>query len=104
MLFEGDDIVGSRMARQSIALFAAPAMSIERLAKVKTIVVTFVGGPPPDTFEVVTPTLMMGTQRAYSVVGAHKVPNTEMHTEIRETADPCMCIHLCIYIFTRACS
>ena len=79
VMFKGEDIVGARMAKQSIPLFASLAMSIERLAEVKTVVVTFVGGPPPDTFEVVTPAVITGVQQAYGVIGARKVSNTEMH-------------------------
>ena len=70
VLFVGENIVGSRVATQRVPLIAAPAMSIGRLAEVKTVTVTFnAGGPPPDTYDVVAPTFLTNVQRSYGILG-----------------------------------
>ena len=77
-----NEIVGSRRAVEYLPLFAATAMSVARLGEVDKVSVTFNTGVPPDTFDVVTPSIVIGAERTYSVTGATKVSATEMYFEL----------------------
>jgi hypothetical protein len=95
VLFVGDNIVGSRVATQHVPLIAAPAMTIERLAEVKTVTVTFnAGGPPPDTFDVVAPAILTEVQRAYGILGATLVSPTEMYFDTNAPGTAVQRIHI----------
>ena len=79
-----NEIVGSRRAVEYLPLFAATAMSVARLGEVDKVSVTFNTGAPPDTFDVVAPSIVVGAERTYTIISATKVSTTEMYFTTNE--------------------
>lgn len=70
-------IAGTRVAKQTMSLAVAPAMTQERLSQVSSLSVTFLQ-PPPDLWPTVTSLGAFGVTRSYMVTSATKVSREEV--------------------------
>ena len=94
VLAVNNEIVGSRTAVQYLPLFAATAMPPARLGEVTKLTVTFKTGAPPDMFELVAPSIIIGAARTYDVVGATQVSPTEMYFDTNAPGAATQRIHV----------